>query len=215
MVRFFIRLFSILLVLGLPFAALIRGAVYFHEQYDLGAYPSLLGGMALTIVIVVVYMSVFYSRMTNRLGSLTGLKSRSIFAGVVILGYVIHGLFFISAGNVKNADIAKEIHDLHPICRIALSTVIYVDKDLIITDSKRLPEDYHRMGLPTRKTSLHYKQKDGYAYAFDLRTNKRSEFRNFFLRNYFRVMGFQTLRHVGTDDHLHISLKCHYLPKSL
>jgi hypothetical protein len=85
-----------------------------------------------------------------------------------------------------------------------------IDENLVITDASRVPEDYKKMGLPTNKSSLHYKQKDGYAYALDLRTNGRYEIRNFLIKSYFYFMGFNTLRHVGTDDHLHISLPCHY-----
>ena len=31
--------------------------------------------------------------------------------------------------------------------------------------------------------------------------------RNLLLRGYFATMGFPTLRHVGTGDHLHVSLR--------
>jgi hypothetical protein len=62
------------------------------------------------------------------------------------------------------------------------------------------------MGLPPYERSLHLRQDDGYAHAVDLRTAGRSEWRNFLMRSYYRLMGFRTLRHVGTADHLHVSL---------
>ena len=209
------RFVFFLIFLGLPFMALIRGSIYVHEKYAMGAYPSLLIGAGATIMVLIVYMTLAYSRFTDRVGNLGAFKSRALFAGVVLLGFCIHGLFFMSNRNMKNAEVANEIRELHPISRIALSTVIFVDKDLIITDASRLPEDYSQMGLPSKSRSLHYKQRDGYSYAFDLRTNRRSEFRNLVLQNYFRLMGFQTMRHGGTADHLHVSLKCHYLPGSI
>jgi hypothetical protein len=79
-----------------------------------------------------------------------------------------------------------------------------------LTDATRKPEDYKSMGLPTNKHSLHYKQIDGYAYAIDIRTNNRSELRNIFLPVYFYILGFKTDRHIGTGDHLHVSMPCRY-----
>jgi len=32
-----------------------------------------------------------------------------------------------------------------------MSTLVYVDKKLIITDASREPEDYKKMGLPTKR----------------------------------------------------------------
>jgi hypothetical protein len=43
-------------------------------------------------------------------------------------------------------------------------------------------------------------------HAVDLRTIGRAEWKNVLLNWYFRSMGFRTLRHVGTADHLHVSL---------
>jgi len=62
------------------------------------------------------------------------------------------------------------------------------------------------MGLPPNESSLHFIQDDGYAHAVDLRTVGRSEFRNRMVEAGFKVMGFNTLRHSGTADHLHVSL---------
>jgi hypothetical protein len=62
------------------------------------------------------------------------------------------------------------------------------------------------MGLPVNDGTLHYRQRDGWAHAVDLRTNGRGEVVNRLVELYFRVMGFRTLRHVGTADHLHVEL---------
>ncbi|MFT5619362.1 MAG: hypothetical protein ACI85I_002605 [Arenicella sp.] len=75
--------------------------------------------------------------------------------------------------------------------------------------------DYKSMGLKTLKNSLHYPQKDGYVHAIDLHTNNRSEFRNRLLKYYFMLMGFHTLRYVGTADHLHISLPIEENPNAI
>ncbi len=62
------------------------------------------------------------------------------------------------------------------------------------------------MGLPVYERSLHFEQADGYIHAMDLRTLGRGEWRNRLMELYFRTLGFRTLRHVGTADHLHVSL---------
>jgi len=208
-------LFKIILIAILPFIILIRGSVYIHEHYDPGGMLSLVGGVIITSVVLVLYFTVFYGIIAKKVGDLGSFKRRWVIAMLILGGYTIHGLFFISTGNVKSSSLKEELNDLHPLLRISVSTIIMLDKDLIITDASRMPEDYRKMGLPSKSSSLHYKQKDGYAYAMDLRTNTRHEFRNFLLKGYFWAMGFNTLRHGGTGDHLHISLKCHYKPRSI
>ena len=203
------------MIIVLPFIILIRGSVYLHETYDYGGYFSLIGGIIITSVILVLYFTVFYGMIAKKVGDLGSFKRRWIIALLILVGYAIHGLFFISTNNIKSSALKSEIIDLHPILRIGVSTIIMLDKDLIITDASRMPEDYRKMGLPSKVSSLHYKQKDGSAYAMDLRTNKRHELRNFLLKSYFNLMGFNTLRHGGTGDHLHISIKCHYRPGSI
>ncbi len=64
-----------------------------------------------------------------------------------------------------------------------------------------------RAGLPANESSLHFRQDDGFVHALDLRTVNRPEWRNLAAELAFRAMGFRTLRHVGTADHLHVSLR--------
>ncbi|HKL89393.1 MAG TPA: hypothetical protein VJ884_10350, partial [Salinibacter sp.] len=86
------------------------------------------------------------------------------------------------------------------------ATLLLVDEDLLITDLSRHPSDYADMGLPVNPRSLHYRQATGYTHALDLRTKGRGYLRNLLTQGYFSVLGFRTLRHVGTADHLHVSL---------
>lgn len=176
----------------------------------MGAWMSLGGGVVITSFLLFIYMTFIYRRFTKKFGDSDNLKRRSLFALALVGLYCGYGLFFISSDNFKNPALKSEITDLHPILRMGVSTFILMDKDMIITDASRVPEDYRKMGLKTAKNSLHYKQKDGYAYAIDLRTNNRNETRNRMMSVYFNLLGFNTLRHVGTDDHLHVSLHCHY-----
>ena len=207
-----LKIIRVVLIIVLPFFILIRGSAFIHNRYDLGAWMSLGGGVLITSFLLFIYMTFIYRRFTKKFGDGDNLKRRSLFALALVVLYCGYGLFFISTDNFKNPSLKSEISDLHPLLRLGVSTFILMDKDMIITDASRKPEDYKKMGLKTIKNSLHYKQKDGYAYAIDLRTNNRNEFRNRMMQVYFELLGFNTLRHSGTSDHLHISLICHYRP---
>ncbi len=206
------KIFRVILVIVLPFLLLIRGSIFIHTNYKLGAWLSLGGGAILTTFILFIYMTFIYRRFTKKFGDSDNLQRRSLFALAIVGVYCAYGLFFISTGNMKNQNLKQEINDMHPILRMGVSTFILIDKKMIITDASRQPEDYRKMGLKKANSSLHYKQKDGYAYAIDLRTNGRNEFRNQMMSTYFKILGFNTLRHVGTADHLHVSLHCNYRP---
>lgn len=208
------KIMRAILVIVLPFFLLIRGSILLHINYNLGPWISLAGGAVLTAVILFLYMTLVYRRFTKTFGDTDNLQRRSLFAVALVVLYCGYGLFFISSDNVKNPDLRQEMSSLHPILRMGASTFILIDKKMIITDGSRVPEDYQKMGLKTASRSLHYRQKDGYAYALDLRTNGRNELRNKMMSVYFQLLGFRTLRHVGTDDHLHVSLHCHYRPSN-
>jgi hypothetical protein len=84
--------------------------------------------------------------------------------------------------------------------------LVLADRGAVVTDARRSPEDYAAMGLSPARASLHYPQDDGYVHALDLRTRGRPEWRNVMVEIGYRLMGFATLRHEGTADHLHVSL---------
>ncbi len=199
----------------MPFFLLIRGSIYIHTEYDLGGITSLLVGTAMTTVLLFLYMTFVYIKFTKNVGDSDNLQRRILFAFLLVASYCAYGLFFMSVDNFKNPDLKKEVRQMHPILRMGVSTFILLDRSLIITDASRQPEDYKKMGLSTPRNSLHYTQDDGYAYAIDLRTNNRNEFRNQSMRMYFYLLGFNTLRHTGTADHLHISLYCHEHPYAI
>jgi len=204
-------LFTILLTI-LPFILLIRISVYVHVQYHLSAYTCLLVGVISTVILLILYFTLIHQFLTGRIGDYAGIRRRSIIALLIVMLYGFHALFFISSGQVKSQDLRLEFLEMHPLLRLSTSTLAYMDESLVITDAQRGPEDYAKMGLPSKSSSLHYKQKDGYVYALDVRVKGRSEFRNMLVTMYYRLMGFKTLRHVGTADHLHISLFNHEKP---
>jgi len=200
------QVIKIPLLLALPFVLLIRGAVYLHTTHHFLSHASLLGGAIGAIIVLIIYLSFMHGRVTGKVGGKKALKRRSVIAMILVLGYCVHGLFFLSSKNAKVSEVKKEYTSLHPIIRLGGSTLVFMDPDVIMTDASRQPEDYKKMGLASKKRSLHYKQSNGYAHAFDIRTNGRSELRNSLMKTYFTLMGFNTLRHGGTGDHLHVSL---------
>lgn len=123
-----------------------------------------------------------------------------------MLAYVGYTLVYLSSVNAKSERVRAYYASLHPLLRVALSTWILVDRDIVITDVARRPEDYAAMGLPVNDGTLHYRQRDGYAHAADLRTVGRGAVENRLVQLYFWSMGFDTLRHMGTADHLHVGL---------
>jgi len=211
----FFFIIKTVMLLVLPFIVLIRGAVYFHSNHVWHPQLAIIGGGVITLLVLIIYFSWFYGRLTGKLGSKESFKFRAFLAAVLVIGYCAHGLFFFSGKNAKTDSVKKEYTSLHPILRLSISTILFIDNELILTDASREPEDYKKMGLKKKSHSLHYKQSNGYAHAFDVRTKGHSELRNTLLKSYFDLMGLNTLRHGGTGDHLHISLKSHDRPRGI
>lgn len=187
----------------LPFFLLIKTSIYLNIQQGLNGWVSLLGGIGVTVSILLVYVIMLFRKVENK-----KLLLRFSIGGVGTLvgGFCLYGLLYLSSVNAKSDSVKDVYRSLHPILRVGVATTTLADGDLIITDIKRSVEDYADMGLPQNQSSLHFPQEDGFVHAIDLRTKGHSEIRNFILSNSLKIMGFKTLRHVGTADHLHISL---------
>jgi hypothetical protein len=206
---------KIVLLILFPFAILIRSATYIHNQYDVFSMTSLLAASIFTTILLFIYFSFFYGKLTGRFGDFNAMKRRALIAFLMVAVYSLHGILFFSSSNLKNPALKSEINGLHPILRLGMSTLVYIDNDLIITDATRAPEDYKKMGLPTKRASLHYTQESSnYAHAVDIHTKNRGEWKNFLVKKYFDLLGFNTLRHGGTADHLHVSIKSHDFPNA-
>jgi hypothetical protein len=187
----------------LPFLVLLRGTTFLYSRLGWPTWPALGGAAALTLTLLTVYAA-WLSR------ALTG-KSRIRFvarwiATPLVVAYCLHALLFLASVNVKTPEVRAYYRALHPAMRLAVSTLVIVDPGVVVTDIHRTAADYARMGLPVFEASLHYRQQDGYVHAMDLRTIGRGAIRNWLTAMGFRIAGFRTLRHVGTADHLHVSL---------
>jgi hypothetical protein len=191
-------------ILGaLPFFALIRGAVYLHAVKGFSTWLALLGGVLVTVVIVTAYGH----RLARRLKGRMPIRAVALrFALPLVAFYAVYCLVYLSSAHFKSADQRAYYGTIHPLLRVALATVVIFDRQVVITDVARRPSDYVRMGLPVNHGSMHLRQLDGYVRAVDLRTSGRGWLRNMLAVVYFNIMGFTTLRHVGTADHLHVEL---------
>ncbi len=185
----------------------MRLGLYLNQSIGLAAYPALMIAGIVSAILLFLYFTYWYGLITGRTGRGVVLMRRMFLVVITILGFGAHMLFFGAQKNFKTQQVKSEFTALHPLLRVGVSSLIYFDPDAMITDAERKPEDYGKMGLKVNQSSLHYPQEDGYVYAIDLRTNGRSGVRNFFMKGYFWLMGFRTLRHVGTADHLHVAIK--------
>jgi hypothetical protein len=190
-------------IVALPFIVYVRSSVSFYEHHVPSWLAITLAG-ALTFCVVAAY-GVWLSRQL--IGRARALAVTKWVVLPLVVGWMLYSAFYLARVNAKSDDVRGYYLAVHPILRVALSTVILFDSDLVITDMRRKPEDYTRMGLPVNDRTFHYELADGWVHAVDLRTAGRSEIKNRMVQFYFWTMGFSTLRHVGTADHLHIQLR--------
>ena len=196
---------ALLVVLAtLPFFALIRGGVFAYRSWGLGTWASLAAATVASAALLWLYAWL----VARKLGAgRTVHRVMTRGAAAVGIAYVAYGLVFIASANVKTDDIRTAYASVHPLLRIASSLLILVDPASVVTDAGRTPEDYFLMGLSRPEASLHFEQPDGFVHALDFRTTGRPEWRNRAAELAFWAMGFHALRHVGTADHLHVSLR--------
>src|SRR5216117_848258 len=202
-------LLRIFLIIALPFAVLVRGSVFIYQHGQTSVWPAVLTAAFLSGGVVTAYAVWLARKFTSR-GGRGGRALIMPLAKWVALPLVVfycgYSLVYLASVNAKSEPVRAYYRSVHPLLRLALSTLILVDRDMLITDSGRLPEDYGRMGLPTNSRTRHYKQADGWIHAVDLRTTGRGFIKNRGVQVYFWLMGFDTRRHVGTADHLHVEL---------
>jgi hypothetical protein len=201
--RLALLLVTLLLAIALPFFVLVRLATLLYLSYGWPYWLAIAVGVVGASVVILVYAQYFSVRMGFR-SVVTVSRTRS--AALVVFAYLVWSLVYVSAANVKTDEVRATYTSTHPVLRIAVATLVVFDRKAVITDLERSRKDYAAMGLPARETSLHYRQPDGFSHAIDLRTAGRSEFRNRFIAVCLRLAGLRTLRHVGTADHLHVSL---------
>lgn len=198
-----IALAKITVIVTLPFIVYVRTSVFLYS-HGAPAWIAIAGAMILTMALVALYGAWLSRRVKGRARVRTIVR----WVGVpIVAAWCLSALFTLARVNAKSDEVHSYYLSVHPILRVALSTVVLLDPDLVVTDMARTPRDYVRMGLPINDRTKHYEQPDGWVHAIDLRTRDHSEIANRFVQFYFWSMGFSTLRHVGTADHLHVQLR--------
>lgn len=186
-----------------PFVLLLRGGVYAWASWGWSPWAAVGAGVLFAggFLAAALWFGLLLARAPG------GLRRYAVRGGVLlVVAWAGYGLVYVAARNVKADEVRAEYRALHPLLRLASTTLFLVDRGAVVTDAGRERSDYAAMGLEPAERSLHFVQPDGYVHALDLRTRDRHSARNLLVAAAFRAMGFRTLRHVGTADHLHISL---------
>lgn len=199
----FVKSIGLAILAVLPFLAMVRVSVYLHQHQSLSGWGSVVGGVLATILILLVYLISASFRLGKK-GRVPRVVRRAAVLFVVV--YAGYALLYLSSSNVKSDDVRATYTRLTPVLRVAVSTLLLVDRQGILTSAGRTERDYEAWGLPVNEASLHLPQEDGFVYAVDVRTIGRKVWQNVLVEGYFRAMGFQTVRHAGTADHLHVAL---------
>lgn len=156
----------------------------------------LAGGLILALVLVVGL----------RLRSLRWTGIAFLVVPLTVLGLGYKGISTFPVQNFKSAEVRNEWDQLHPTLRLVLWLARAGDRDVVLTDIARTPEDYTLMGLEGRGQSPHFVQADGFAHAIDVRVSDAGALHNWARQGLFLLVGLDALRHKGTADHLHVSL---------
>lgn len=195
---------GLMVALVLPFVVLVRVSVHAYSTGGLGGWTSVAMGASSTVLLLVAYVWMLRVRFQGRLSVP---RSALVATLTTVLAYMTFTLVFLSAANAKSPEVRRHYRSLHPVLRVATGTALVFDRGAVVTDMRRSPEDYARWGLPVNEASLHLEQPDGFVHALDLRTLGRPGWQVWLTQAYFRAAGFRVLRHVGTADHLHVSLR--------
>lgn len=201
--RFLLRTLVAGLVLALPFGLLVRGALVasaswgWHAWVAVG-FGALLAALALSALTWWTLRKLSLEPSFRTVATRVGLPLVTVFC--------CFSLLYLSGSNAKSSAIREAYPHLHPVLRLAVGTVRLLDAGIVVTDIERGPTSYAAMRLPRPTRSFHYRQKDGTVHAIDLRTEGRSALRNRLVQLYFELLGFETVRHFGTADHLHVRL---------
>ena len=87
---------SLLLAFVLPFVILIRGTNLLRMEAGWPFLPSIIVSALVTSILLFIYISLIYGKITGHWGKRAALKGRLYFTLFVVLAFTIHGITFIS-----------------------------------------------------------------------------------------------------------------------
>ena len=190
------------LAVVVPAALLLRAPLALMDAHGWNAWLAIGAGVALCSALVAGVGAWGWWRL---LGSR---PHRAFIAALlaIVPVFAAVSLFHLPGRHAKTESVHAAWSELQPVLRLGVGVLRFGDEWLVLTDVTRTRAAYREMGLATRRRSAHYVQADGWVHAVDLRTRDRGFIRNALVRAYFELLGFETLRHAGTADHLHVSL---------
>ena len=196
---------AVLIPIGIvaPFVLVLRGSLEAQQRFGFATLPAITLGVV-TAAVWLFLLAWIVARILRFPRALRWIVSRG--APLAVLVMTGTGLMSVAVENVKSPELAAEYRSLHPLLRLGTATLVLLDPTVVVTDASRTLDDYAAWGMKPNDASLHFVQDDGYAHAIDLRTRARSEWWNTLTRVGFDIMGFATLRHTGTADHLHVAM---------
>ena len=103
-----------------------------HENYTSSPEIAILAGALSTMFLLLLYFIYLYFKTTGKLGNGSSIKLKMFLAGSMVIVYCFNGLFFLNGGHAKTEAVQKEFTSLHPILRLSISTILLVDRDLIL-----------------------------------------------------------------------------------
>jgi len=198
-----LRISAAALLAALPFYLLVRGALLASAAWGWNAWLAVVFG-ALLAGLAASGIAWWAQRKIGLEISFRALATRAVLPAVAV--FCALSLLHLSRSNAKSPEVRSAWATLHPALRLAVGTLRLVDGRIVLTEIQRGPASYAAMRLPRPIHSYHYRQRDGTVHAIDLRTDDRGALRNGLVRLYFELLGFETIRHVGTADHLHVRL---------
>ena len=188
----------------LPFFVLVRVGTAAVQGWGLGGWTSLgLGALAVAAVLG-LYAGVLGWKEEAWAGVWRVLRRGGLGLGGVVL---VYGVVWVGPVMAEDQAVRAEYRALHPVLRLAAGPVFLADPGRVVTDPSRTVEDYRLLGLSEAEADLHFVQEDGSVHAVDFHTGGRAAWGNRTVELGFWLLGFHSLRHRGTADHIHVSLR--------
>ena len=141
----FLTLLLLIAGLILPFIILVRTSVYVYLRYQMNGWVALAIGCFATVLLLMAYGGFFVYRFG------IGKKAFQLFTkgiSVLVIAYTFYGVMYYSGLNTKTDEVRSYYRSVHPVMRVAFTTIPLVTSDMVVTDIQRTPEDYDQMGLP-------------------------------------------------------------------
>lgn len=201
--RALLALAAVVAVVALPFLLYVRTSVWLYLHAGFSPWFAVIGATVLTLGVAAAYATWLSRRFSGQARVATAARWVALPLALAWCGY---SALYLARVNAKSEAVRSYYGSVHPVLRVALGTAVLGDPNVVVTDMARVSDDYGRMGLPVNERTKHYRQANGWVHAADLRVIGHGEVRNRALQLYFWTMGFQTLRHIGTADHLHVQL---------